>query len=247
MPDLVTAQLSCRLGNNLFQLAAAYAYALRHGKKFYPIEHPQRMWSPYQSLGITPQPDNAEWNEWKEPTLEYYEIPPVEGNVKLKGYFQSEKYFQDYLPEIHRLFTGFSRRIQRPVYTNSCAIHIRRTDYLTNDCMVNLPDRYYQEALDMIRPSHITFFSDDIHWLENKINDTWTGGRKWSISYSQYPFTAMLNMAWHDFIIGANSTFSLWAAILSGHDQAIFPLDWFTGPMKGQITRDMVPVRFTRI
>ena len=92
-------------------------------------------------------------------------------HVSLQGYFQSEKYFKHIEDEIRRDFT-FKSEILEPCkemmegVENPVALHVRRTDYVSNS--TNHPPctlAYYEKALshfDAYR--NVIVFSDDPAW-----------------------------------------------------------------------------------
>lgn len=146
-------------------------------------------------------------------------------------YVQSEKYFAKYGPEIRQLYG------QGIGYTDKIALHIRRGDYLkVSQFHLNLWDTdYYYKAVKLF--PHQTFLifckdnqseaqdKDDREWCENNIPQL---GIKFEL-HNHTTETEDLNvMASCKGIIGANSSFSWWAAYLSPHEgDKVFPKNWF--------------------
>jgi len=97
----------------------------------------------------------------------YVEIPHVKGNIKLRGYFQSEKYFRHIKSEIMEQFSCPKNieDILRSTYNleRSAFLHIRRGDYVNNSYhYIDLND-YYIRAIKLY-PKDINWFilSNDI-------------------------------------------------------------------------------------
>ena len=246
--------LSGGLGNQLFQIANGYAYSLRYNKNFFVSKdwngRPDR--PPYwNSLLQNLQPylkDISEFKgtEYREPRWSYTPIPFIEGDVILKGYFQSEKYFEDFREEVRKLFNIYPDNLQN----NNVAVHIRRGDYLHNpDLHTILEKEYYDKAKELIEtkigkvPNYI-YFSDDIEWVKNtfkndlKQNDTIVSGLP---DYEE--FKRMLNCT--NFIL-ANSTFGWWASWFSKSNFIIAPEKWF-GPQFIESWKDIYRSNFNII
>src|SRR5271166_6567912 len=120
-----------RMGNQLFQMAAAIALAVRNNDDYmFPV------W-PYEKFfnlhGCFSNTINTTIN-YTEPSFIYTPIP-YNPNTNIIGYFQSEKYFDDCKDVIHSLLTSNIRHGIKYGYTS---IHVRRGDY------VNLSAQYTQ-------------------------------------------------------------------------------------------------------
>ena len=161
------------LGNQLFQIFALIAYSLKHKSPFYfsnkTIQHGQRKktyWNTPLLKSLQPflKPEtNA--IVYHELYFHYKEIPafthphPYPQHLKLFGYFQSYKYFQDQREEIYKLIR--LRENQATVqgkmqqYTQHhqqvIAMHFRVGDYknLQNHHPL-MPLEYYTEALTQL-------------------------------------------------------------------------------------------------
>ena len=96
-------------------------------------------------------------------------------HVDIRGYFQTEKYFKHIEGEIREDFT-FKDEILDPCKAmisgvdNPIALHVRRTDYVTNSA--NHPPctlEYYEEALKKFdNDRNVIVFSDDPPGVMNK-------------------------------------------------------------------------------
>jgi hypothetical protein len=164
----------------------------------------------------------------------YTPIPKINGNIKLVGHFQSEKYFIEHRDKILELFeidnttkTYLSEKYGDIINQDTCSIHIRRGDYL------GLPNyhptqsiEYYKESIQIIgEEKHFLVFSDDIEWCKENfgflINKTFISDNK------DYEDLYLMSMCKNNII--ANSTFSWWGAWLNNNEnkQVIIPSKWF--------------------
>ena len=176
-------------------------------------------------------------------------------HISLQGYFQSEKYFKNVEQEIREDFT-FKDEILAPcqelisTVENPLALHVRRTDYLTNsENHFNLPIKYYEAALELFESDrNVIVFSDDPSWCnEQKL----FSDDRFLISENTDNRVDLCLMALcNDFII-ANSSFSWWGAWLSSNKnkKVIAPTQWFgrTGYTKDHDTKDLIPNEWMRI
>jgi hypothetical protein len=176
-------------------------------------------------------------------------------HVSLQGYFQSEKYFKNIEQEIRDDFT-FKDEVLKPckemitAVENPIALHIRRTDYLTNsENHFNLPLEYYEAALKHFNSDrNIIVFSDDPTWCQEQ--DLFEDERFMISENTDNRVDMCLMSLCSDFII-ANSSFSWWGAWLSQNKnkKVIAPVQWFgkTGYTKDHDTKDLIPNDWIRI
>ena len=167
-----TAEIMGGLGNQLFQIFAILAYSLKNKSLFYfsnnPIHHGQRKktyWDTALLQNLKPfvkaPPKNNEPRILPELGFHYHALPFYdEGHIRLFGYFQSFKYFQEEQEKIYRLLniqecqekirekTATSAANAANAYNNTIALHFRVGDYK------NLPNHhpimsleYYTKAL----------------------------------------------------------------------------------------------------
>lgn len=176
-------------------------------------------------------------------------------HVSLQGYFQTEKYFKHIEDEIREDFT-FKDEILTPCkemissVDNPVALHVRRTDYLTNsENHFNLPLEYYQAALEHFDSKrNVIVFSDDPAWCQKQ--DLFADDRFMVSENTDNRVDLCLMSLCDDFII-ANSSYSWWGAWLSTNQnkKVIAPVQWFgkTGYTKDHDTKDLIPDGWTRI
>jgi hypothetical protein len=163
------------------------------------------------------------------------------GNLYLDGYWQSHKYFIDYLDKIKQDFnfknelSELNIELKDKIHnSNSVSIHVRRGDYIANNNLINFacPLEYYTKSMDLIskeveNPSYFVF-SDDINWARSNIKST----EKIyfidiNIGRNSYIDMQLMSYCCHHII--ANSTFSWWGAMLSKNSTGIkiMPKKWF--------------------
>ena len=176
-------------------------------------------------------------------------------HVSLQGYFQTEKYFKHIEDEIREDFT-FKDEILKPCkemissVENPVALHVRRTDYLTNsENHFNLSLDYYSAALKHFdNDRNVIVFSDDPQWCKEQ--KLFSDDRFLVSENTDNRVDLCLMTLCDDFII-ANSSYSWWGAWLSTNKnkKVIAPFQWFgkTGYTKGHNTKDLIPNDWTRI
>ena len=226
-----------RLGNQLFRFANIYAMAKRHNTTIrmdWKFNYKDVMRLSMIERG-EPTPGRIKLN-YAQPNLGYNEIPYING-MNLDGYFQSEKYFEDYSDQIRKMFRTFGRK------NNTCAIHVRRGDYLElQGVLPVLPMNYYLEAIRYVKENwkmnDFVVYSDDPDWCEKNFVCPVMRGT---------PIEDFEAMQQHPIHIIANSTFSWWAAWLAGHDRVVAPKKWFGQVTEMFVEKDIVPGRWVKI
>jgi hypothetical protein len=159
---------------------------------------------------------------------EYVENCP--DNVNLHGYFQSEKYFKHIEDSIREDFT-FKDYILEPCISNFyfdeiIALHVRRTDYVSNS--LNHPPcdlSYYEKALEQFDSNiPVMIFSDDNGWCQSQ---SLFNSDRFMISESHNAFIDLCLMSMCHYHIIANSSFSWWGAWLARSKKVVAPSQWF--------------------
>jgi hypothetical protein len=208
-----------RFGNQLFQIASTVGIATRNECNYsFPAWEYQEHFRNRLPPGV---PLGAKKYEEQEP---YYVELTVDKTKHwdLFGYFQSWKYFEHCKSQVLDYF--FFEKEQR----DGVAIHVRRGDYLTSQHVHPiLPMQYYEEALTHFPNENITIFSDDIDWCKKnfKYKDA-------NFFISNSDIQDFKEMASYKKFIIANSTFSYWAAYLSGSTEVIAPSNFVIGETK---------------
>jgi hypothetical protein len=190
-----------------------------------------------------------------EPYFHYWpEIKNVPRDCYLRGYWQSEKYFQEAAPTIRKDFT-FKKTLtkensdlaERIREKNAVSLHVRRGDYVRNPktaathglCSLD----YYQAAIryisKQVEQPFFFIFSDDITWvkkhLEMNFPCRYIDHNSGADSYNDMH---LMSLCRHHII--ANSSFSWWGAWLSSHKNKIVvaPKKWFANDNS---TTDLFP------
>lgn len=260
--NIVTSRLAGGLGNYLFQIAAAQAYGLKHNK--------EAVFNSATAMQVHKNIDSYKGsilrnvkfdsnfkvnNQLNEQGFHYTELPKVDKNVYLTGYFQSEKYFKDYEKEIRDLFScpeDIKQDLRGKYFFNNefetCSIHVRRGDYLQlqdTHPVQNMP--YFMKALKkMPKDCNILVFSDDIQWCRDSFPSM---GDRITFVSGQSDIEDLYLMSMCDHNIICNSTFSWWAAWLNKNPDKIVvaPKNWF-GPVNAHLdTKDIYPESWIKI
>ena len=259
--DCIIVSPSAGLGNQLFQIANGYALAKRNNKKLLihsvwngMSKSRPSYWRTFlknlKPYLIHPK-DSKKIKKYKEPTFSYTSICILYKSIILEGYYQSEKYFEEYKEEIKSLFqipeelkpTG-SEDFKNGICV---AIHVRRGDYLKHqDFHIPMVKEHYTKSKQNIEEKlgiipNYYYFSDDIEYTKSMFKDETKESDKFISGYKDYEELYLMSLCDH-FII-ANSTFSWWAAYLSSTQSeeskiVIAPNPWF-GPKGPQDFHDI--------
>lgn len=228
---MVTTKLIGRLGNQIFQIATVIGYAKKHSM---PYCIPQRsinenIWPAFFKHFPTEPNRFIPYNDYKEPSHSYNEIPKFQ-NIRLEGFFQSEKYFSDYRQDIINAFQIPYKKLDGFV-----SIHVRRGDYLDmQDKHPVITYEYISEAVKhFIGLGYKSFVvcSDDIKWCKIQLKPLELYGAVFSYSAGHGPIEDLAMMACCEHNICSNSSFSWWAYWLNRNPDkiGIMPKVWF-GP-----------------
>jgi hypothetical protein len=242
---MVSVNLKGGLGNQLFQISAGYTLARNTNRNFactheyLSRQHGGSAQYFKNVLRNVPFIDKLpkEILTYNEKTFHYTPLDNLEGNVFLDGYFQSEKYFKDFKVEIIELLSADDESLEylknhfNAIFTheNTCALHVRRGDYLRlqNYHPVQTVD-YFKNAVDIMGDSCLYMVcSDDISWCEDNLNFI-----KNKIFIQNVPsYLAFYAASLCKNNIMSNSTFAWWAAYINQNlsKKIIAPKLWF-GP-----------------
>ncbi len=185
----------------------------------------------------------------------------LKGNIYLKGYWPSEKYFKSIESVIRDDFSFKNepdrknkKVLEKISKVNSVSIHIRRGDYVlnkkTNAYHGLCPLKYYKKAIQIIkaRTKTPTFFvfSDDIKWCKKNIKiDKNITFIDFNNRYKNYEDMRLMSNCKHNII--ANSSFSWWGAWLNKNKNKIViaPKKWFRDPSIN--TKDLISKLWLRV
>ena len=254
--DNVSIKLQGGLGNYLFQIACAYAYALKHEKEIVLTEtdsivcHEALAFYKFNILNKIQFLSNRNYNDFKiftEPiSFDYEEIPFIKGNVYLANYFQSEKYFKDYEKQIKELFSfpieiveDIKNKHEKLLDKKPCFIHVRRGNYLKTQDYHPVQDlSYYMKAIkEMGKTTTFAVFSDDIAWCK----ENFPNSENFVFIEGQKDFEDLLLMSLCENGIIGNSSFSWWGAWLIANEnkKIIAPKIWFGKSFSQFNTKDL--------
>lgn len=244
---IVSARIMGGLGNQMFQLATAYALARRLGaepkffwRKLVPDgrdtywETLLENWRPYL---VDTLPDKLVVLKEEAP-MTYLQLPDaiLEGSdgYFLDGYFQVAKYFSEYSADLYKLF--YSPRVLQQVEERynwlialgrrAVVVHARRTDYLKNQRYIDihgpLTIDYYVRGIAHIAtkvqdPVYL-LFSDDISFWHDAIKQIpQLQDSTFVIINESDTCISLMLMSQFRNFIIANSTFSWWAVWMASH------------------------------
>ena len=179
----VYIDLKSGLGNQMFMIAAAYAYTLEHNRQLCmptawinpavdrPVYWNNILENCRQFLTIdTPIQNIKIYTYYQEKSFTYSPLSKINKSVLLKGYYQSPKYFEKYDTEVRELFrlSRYYKEIANSkfkswgIHNNDVivGIHIRRD--------MTQPISYYNEAKKRMieklgyKPRFIYFCEDQV-------------------------------------------------------------------------------------
>lgn len=233
----VTVHLMGQLGNNLFQVATASALAWDHGvelslSEMWPISNLHHVFFRCSIKQVHPS------SEWKEPDLAYHPIPYTP-NMKLIGYFQSEKYFAHHR---ERLLELFAPSVEDQAYMekkygwlihspNTVGVQIR--DYKYEDPNQGTYPQYGKDYLEQAMryfPESTLFVvsSNNLEYARSSI-PSWVKRVVFLENNPPYIDLFLLSLCKHNII--SNSSFGWWAAWLNQNPdkKVLCPLHLFNG------------------
>jgi len=196
-----------------------------------------------------------------EPHFNYWpELREVDVPSYLMGYWQSEKYFENFRKNIRSEFS-FKEKLDgenletsaRMQSCNSVSLHVRRGDYVThtptakilNVCSID----YYHKAITCIAKQisspHFFVFSDDQQWARNNLNIPFPA-EYIDRNRGKQSYIDMQLMSFCKHQIIANSSFSWWGAWLNANPDKIViaPRNWFCNGLNDE---DLIPPQWTRL
>jgi hypothetical protein len=218
------------IGNQLFQIAAGYAYSKKYEKELF-INVTE--WTASQGKQPNNYADNLLQNfefhngplqnvhSIDEKEFNYNELPYYDGDVVLNGYFQSLKYFQDYkdefvsklvLPKINTIF----------ITNKSVAFHIRMGDYSRFPTIFGNNEEYFRKLFREYKDHNINVFTDSPEYVNRFLNEG-----EFNIFSSNSELKDLTALAQHEILVCSNSSFSWWASLLGVPKKKVYvPSKW---------------------
>lgn len=267
---MITSYLQGGLGNQIFQIVAAYSHATKNNDT--AVFDLNNSHTPHQGQNISKYKNNIfnGFNHmdnvydvcnkvFSQPGHSYCDIPYF-NNQQLQGFFQSEKFFLNVKTDvINKLTNGLM--VEKEKYENVIdfinglkehggvrrlvSVHIRRGDYIKFPTIHTLCGlSYYTKALSLMEEKigdfTPIFISDDKQWCLDTFNGI--------ISPFSDEIEDLILMSNCDHNIIANSSFSWWGAYLNLNPNKIVigPKRWF-GPAGPQDQDDTLPNNWIKI
>ena len=213
-----------RLGNQLFEIAATLAVAKVNRCRVVFSESIAQL-PVYRMFDLDlPLVPSLSWdvNVWEQSNFDPVIIPPDGRVYNINGYRQSMKYLE---PIQYKLRDVFSLREKRRK-GNYIAIHIRRTDCVKPNPVrrffdegLNCSLQYYREAIARLRKEHhlsedtpVLVATDDREWVGERLSEIDRTAELSPEGSSEDDFVCLCSAS---YLVVSNSTFSLWAALLS--------------------------------
>lgn len=266
-------RLNGGLGNQMFQYAFGISLGARWGEKPYfhkvALDNGQ-----HRAYGLDAFRTEVEFKTpesgpvYGEPIFRYDpKVYEQSRNTYFAGCWQTEKYFNEDLVRSHLVLRNpVSTETFKILYEiispgeTSCAIHIRRTDYLNSSVQAYhglMGMNYYKQAMEYVegKVPGIRFFvfSDDPEWCKNaffghpkvKIVDVNGYGNGATGPGREHEDLYLISQCGHAII--PNSSFGWWGAYLNPNKNRIVvaPKVWFQKP--GLAYDDVVPERWIKI
>jgi hypothetical protein len=268
------------LGNLLFQYCCGYATAKKYNAQLIIKSDPQlssedtqrppfifykillnnaRFCSSQELQELCSGLTGMYYNEPGEPKM-YYEMPVFHTEVVyIKGFFQSYKYYNEYIEDIAKSFKineetlynnmkiKYNELISSDTFsTKTVCCHLRRGDYFKYGTFYSiLSESYYEKALNNFDSKNVKI----LVFIENsdEIRE-WNIWKKYNVCFVNEPdaLATLFLMSLCDHFIIANSSLSLQAYFINSNysnveQKLIAPSEWFgvTGPK--YIMNDIVP------
>jgi hypothetical protein len=275
--QIVLVNIMGGLGNQMFQLATAYAYAKKYNGTLRVLRNKlendgrptywDNVLNKFSTYLVDSIPNNLiKWNETG--ATEFSIIPPLtEQGIYLGGYLQSYKYFNDPVVkyELKKLFEPTSNNLE---YINTkynfllenkdrvIVVHARRTDYLRNQNIINfhgpLSVEYYVKAIDImskevVNPYFLLSSDDSTFWNSVIEAIPKLNSTNTYILENENEINTLTLLQQFKYYIIANSTFSWWATWLSDDPKKVIAPSKWFGPTGPQKYEDIYLPTWERI
>lgn len=270
--SLVTCEIMGGLGNQLFQIYNLISFSMNYGKQYcYPnykgmksIDN--KSYRPnYIKLFLVNQQDKIKdlrhTKVIKEGGFKYRPIKyqNENENIKLVGYFQSYKYFNDNSKFINKLLDietykdNLKSKLEDGI---TISMHFRIGDYTSSRLYPILDSKYYIKSLkyilDRVNKSKLviyySYMLEDTKKVEKNLKEIkkeYPNLEIKCIDQKLQDWEQMLVMSLCKHNIIANSTFSWWSAYLNNNEDKIvcYPDRW----LNGKDTSDLFLDSWTKI
>jgi len=276
---MITCDLKGGLGNQLFQIFTVIGYSLKHKIKFIL---PDNLKSNYRSTYwdsfllnlkfFTKEYSSINFLnciKYNEQDFQYNEIPYINNNIELRGYFQSYKYFDNYFFDIikfiklNNIINNTKEKYLNYFENDTISMHFRLGDYKKlQDYHPILQYEYYEYSLEKIINNtnkdnyDVLYFYekddvDDICLIINKLKERFINLNFTSIDTNIVDWEQMLLMSLCNHNIIANSTFSWWGTYigykLNENKIVCYPSKWFGPALSHYNLNDLFPNKWNNI
>ena len=249
------------LCNSMFQFAAVigmakktgYGYAIPQHETYYEPNYGCMNTSIFDGFDIiAPTIDQESFKEVEFPF--HYVDDEVDDFTDMKGFFQTERYFENAIEEVREQFK-FKQSVidgldlsNYPDPSKCTSLHVRLGDYMKKRHFHPVqPARYWVQAMEAAAQDNVVIFSDDIDLAKKMF------GRDSRLTYSreQDPFQALYHMSLCKNNIICNSTFSWWSAWLGEANTVdkviVAPKLWFGEGHSSLNSDDIIPDRWIKL
>lgn len=253
---MIYTYLAGRLGNCLFEIAAGASLAKRMNVPFKALTCSSIEMSEYVKPFRQSILRNIDFSDeypknqkvYQEPDSTYKPLPE-ETDLLLKGYFQSEKYFDKEL--VRELFSidiemasYLHNKYGHVLARDPVSIQVRRGDYLEYQHIYPICQMsYYKKAMSNFPPDTVFLvMSDDVGWCRKHFR-----GNNFFFSDEESPVIDLYLQSFCKHNIISNSSFGWWGAWLNPDPEkkVIYPTPWFTSLSKIN-AKDLCPATWTK-
>lgn len=242
----ITVRLTGRLGNCAIEIMNCIAHSLKHGAEY---KIPSFVKSKYTKQNpfdhfplLTPELEAQISYEHYDDGWHYTPIP-FKPNMRLHGYYQNLRYYDDYRKEIIEAFN-----LPHEIRYNECAIHIRLGDFKNQQHKwpVMKPE-YFKAAIEFMRASGVNNFSVYSDEIESAKDYLPYGEYRF---YHKDPLCDWIEMSTYEHHIIPNSTYSYSSSYLKrGSGITIVPKaeDWYGPANKKIYNAEFLPEKWQKI
>jgi len=262
----IYTELRGRIGNNLFQMAAAMSLGRRMGADvigiissgyIVPSSECNKLSDylvPFKGTILRnchlSERMPIKYQRYTEPFFNYSALPQI-NRILLSGYFQSEKYFDESLVrQTYAIPDEISKKLRKR-YGNLLAlkpasINVRRGDFLNvQDFHPVCKLDYFLAGIEFLgKKRHYIVTSDDPDWCKQYFR----AGNLHVVDDVTPVENLYLQSLCYDHII-SNSTFSWWGAWLDDKKEkaVIAPCMWFGPKLSHLDTKDLLPSSWIKL
>jgi hypothetical protein len=236
------------VGNQLFQVAAGYAYAKKHNKILYintsgwtasQGSSPEIYKSTLFKNFLYSSPVTRDVIGISEKGCDFSEIPQSVGSVSLNGYWQSLKYFEEYKDEFLPLL-GMSDDIKFKPTENDVCFHIRRGDYLKFARIHHVCNtEYFNKLFDKFSDKNIYVLTDSQDYVLDEFRN-----KDFKLVTTSSDLEDLTFMSRFNNIVCSNSSFSWWASLIGGAKNVYVPSRWYAD---GRVCEDIYRTEMIKI